>query len=76
MGATGSAVYVKLLSKVSNCVENHAATKSYLGWGLFEQVENFLVGNPGAREIKNIVVGELNHFRDARSRLSSRLRLP
>ena len=32
------------------------------GWGSIEQVEDLLYGDARAREIKHILIGELNHF--------------
>jgi hypothetical protein len=46
------------------------------GWGLIEQVEDLLFGASRPGEIKNIMVGEINYFRDAFSRIGGRLRLP
>jgi len=46
------------------------------GWGLIEQVEDLLFGGARARDIKEILIGELYHFHDALPGLSRRFRLP
>jgi len=37
------------------------------GWGLIEQVQNFLFGGARACDVKDVVIGELNHLGDALS---------
>jgi len=46
------------------------------GWGFVEQVEDFLFGGARARDIKEILIGEFDHFRDALPGLSRRIGLP
>jgi hypothetical protein len=46
------------------------------GWGLIEQVEDLLFGGARARDIKDVVIGELNNLGDALPGLCRRLRLP
>ena len=44
--------------------------------GFIEQVEDLLFGGARARDIKDVVIGELYYLRDALPSLSRRLRLP
>lgn len=46
------------------------------GRGFIEQVEDVLFGGARARDIEDIVVGELDHLGDAHPRLCRRFRLP
>jgi hypothetical protein len=47
-----------------------------LGWRLTQHVEDILFGDARASDVKNIVVSQINDFRDAIPCLGSRLRLP
>ena len=46
------------------------------GRGVLEQVEDLLFGGAGARNVKDVVIGELYHLGDALPSPSRRLRLP
>jgi len=46
------------------------------GWGFIEQVEDLLFGGARARDIKDVVIGELYNLNDALPGLSRRFRLP
>ncbi len=46
------------------------------GRGFLEQLEDLLFGGAGARNVKDVVIGELYHLGDALPSLSRRLRLP
>jgi hypothetical protein len=46
------------------------------GCGFIEQVQNFLFGSARAHQVEDVVVGEIDDFRDALSHLGGRLRLP
>lgn len=46
------------------------------GWGFIEQVEDLLFSGARARDIKNVVIGELYHLSNALPGLRCRLRFP
>ena len=49
------------------------ASQISLGWGFIEQVEDLLFGGAQARDIKDVVVGEIYNLSDARPGLCRRL---
>ncbi len=46
------------------------------GWGFIEQVENFLFGRAGLRDIQGVVIGEIHDLDNALSGLCCHLRFP
>ncbi|HUE23057.1 MAG TPA: hypothetical protein VMQ86_15335 [Bryobacteraceae bacterium] len=46
------------------------------GWGFIEQVEDLLFGGTRARDVKDIVIGQLYHLGDAPPGLCGGLRFP
>ncbi len=46
------------------------------GWGFIEQVEDLLFGGARARDIKDVVIGEIYNLSDALPGLGRRLRFP
>jgi hypothetical protein len=46
------------------------------GWGFIKQVQDFLFGYARARNIKEILIGEIDHLRNALSGFCRRIRLP
>jgi hypothetical protein len=53
-----------------------SASQSPPGWGFIEQVEDLRFGGARARDIKDIVIGELDNLSDALPGLCRRLRIP
>jgi hypothetical protein len=41
-----------------------SASQTSPGWGLIEQVEDFLFGGAGARHVKDVVIGEFYDLGD------------
>jgi hypothetical protein len=53
-----------------------SASQTSPGWGFIEQVQDLLFSDARARDIKDVVIGELNHLGDALPGLCRRFRLP
>src|SRR5260370_41739778 len=74
-GGSGSCLEMTTTGRVLAAIPR-SANHTSPGWGLIEQVQNFLFGRTRAHQVENVVVGEIDDFGDALPDLRCSFRLP